>query len=83
MNFIQKTSIKNEFSVLNINQNNFFYIINSKIRTCICSVSMTDAFYKHQDVVLIKFHIVILNFLSSFIPDDRIIFTYIALGEYP
>ncbi|CAG8519496.1 1310_t:CDS:2 [Funneliformis caledonium] len=35
---------------------------------------------KYQRAVLVKFHILMLNFLLSLTPDDRIIYAYVALG---
>ena len=80
-NFIQKTSVENEFSVLSTSQDDLFYTVNSEIGACTCPVGMTGAPCKHQGAVVMKFHVAILNFLPSFTPDDRINFTYIALGK--
>ena len=81
MNFIQQTSVENEFLVLSTSQYNLFYIVNSEIGTCTCSVGMNGAPCKHQGAVAMKFHIRILNFFPSLTPDDRMVFTYIAFGE--
>ena len=74
--------MKNEFSVLSTSQDGLFYTVNSEIGACTCPVGMTGAPCKHQGAVAMKFHIAILNFLPSYTPNDRIIFTYIALGKY-
>lgn len=81
VNFIQQTSVENEFSVLSTSQYNLFYIVNSEIGTCTCPVGMNGAPCKHQGAVAMKFHIRILNFFPSLTPDDRMVFTYIAFGE--
>ncbi|CAG8808027.1 11770_t:CDS:2, partial [Racocetra persica] len=81
MNFVQQTGVENEFLVLSTSQNNLFYIVNSEIGTCTCPMGMNGAPCKHQGAVAMKFHVRILNFLPSLIPSDRMIFTYIALGQ--
>ncbi|RIB12588.1 hypothetical protein C2G38_13360 [Gigaspora rosea] len=48
MDSIRKTSIKNGFLVLSTKQNDLFYTVNSKIRTCTCQVGATGASCKHQ-----------------------------------
>src|SRR5436190_4260153 len=65
-NFIQKTSVENEFSVLSTSQDDLFYTVNSEIGAYTCPVGMTGAPCKHQGAVAIKFHVAILNFLPSF-----------------
>jgi len=80
-NSIQKTTIKDEYLVPSTKESGFFYIVNSAIGTCSCPVGITGSPCKHQGAVLMKFHIAILNFIPSLTPNDRMIFTYIALGK--
>ena len=73
----------NKFLVPSTKQNTgLFYIVNSEIGTCSCAVRISGAPCKHQRAVSIKFCISIFNFVLSLTPDDRIIYTYIALGRY-
>jgi len=81
-NGIQKTDVENEYLVPSTKQNhNLFYIINSELETCSCPVGISDAPCKHQGAVSMKFHISMFNFISSLMPEDRITYTYIALGK--
>ncbi|CAG8836584.1 28514_t:CDS:2, partial [Gigaspora margarita] len=79
MDSIRKTSVENEFLVLSTKQNDLFYTVNSEIGTCTCQVGATGAPCKHQGAIAMKFHIKMLNFLPSLTPDDRMVYTYIAL----
>ncbi|GBB89645.1 hypothetical protein RclHR1_01640007 [Rhizophagus clarus] len=56
------------------------YVVNSEIGVYSYHVGMSGAPCKHQGAVLVKYHISIFNFIPSFVPDDRMIYTYIALG---
>ncbi|GES84202.1 hypothetical protein GLOIN_2v1883854 [Rhizophagus clarus] len=78
--FIQKSTISNEFFVPSIQNNEFFYIVNSKIGVCTCLVGMNGAPCKHQGAVVMKFHISMFNFIPSLMANDRKIYSYIALG---
>ncbi|SRR6266498_5143110 len=80
-NDIQKTNIKNEFLVPSTKNNSVLYIVNSEIGMCSCPVDMSDASYKHQGAVSIKFHISMFNFILLLTLDDHIIYIYIALGK--
>jgi len=80
-NSIQQTTIENEYLVPSTGELDLFYVVNSAIGTCSCPVGMTGAPCKHQGAVAIKFHIATLNFIPSLNPNDRMIFTYIALGK--
>jgi len=81
MNTIQKSSLENEFYVESVQNTNTFYIVNSEIGICICLISMMGAPCKHQDAVLVKFHISIFNFLSSLTSNDRMIYAYVTLSK--
>ncbi|CAB4439790.1 unnamed protein product [Rhizophagus irregularis] len=78
-NAIQKTGIENEFLVPST-KNTGFYLVNSVLGTCSCPVGLTGAPCKHQGAVAMKFCIAIFNFIPSLKPDDRMIYSYIALG---
>jgi len=81
-NAIQKTNVKNEFLVPNIKKNTeLFYIINSEIGICFYSIRISDTSCKHQEAVLVKFHISIFNFIPSLTLNDHIIYAYIAFGK--
>ncbi|CAB4444908.1 unnamed protein product [Rhizophagus irregularis] len=58
-----------------------FYVVNSAIGSCSCPVGMTGTPCKHQGVVSMKFHVASLNFIPSLTPNDRMVFTYVALGH--
>jgi hypothetical protein len=81
-NSIQPTTIENEYLVQSTKkESGLFYIVNSAIGTCSCPVGITGAPCKHQGAVAIKFHIAILNFIPSLTPNDRMVYSYIALGK--
>ena len=80
-NSIQQTTVENEYLVPSTKDPAHFYIVNNAIGVCSCPVGMTGAPCKHQGAVAIKFHIATLNFIPSLNPNDRMIFTYIALGK--
>ena len=81
-NEIQRTNVANEFLVPSTKQDTgFFYTVNSEIGTCSCAVGISGAPCKHQGAVSIKFCISMFNFVPSLTPDDRMIYTYIALGR--
>jgi len=82
MNAIQKSSIENKFFVLNLQNADLFYIVNSGIGTCTYPIGITGALCKHQGAVLVKFHILMFNFLPSLISKECMIYAYITLGEY-
>ncbi len=82
-NSIQQSAIENKYLVLSTNEeSNLIYIVNSAIKTCSCPVRMSSAPCKHQGVVAAKYHIGMINFLPSLIPNNRMIFSYIASGKY-
>ncbi|CAG8845869.1 15875_t:CDS:2, partial [Gigaspora margarita] len=54
------------------------YNVNSAIGTCDCPIGMSGALCKHQGAVAMKYHIRIINFLPSLMPNDRMTFSYIA-----
>ncbi|CAG8782326.1 11966_t:CDS:2, partial [Dentiscutata erythropus] len=54
------------------------YYVNSIIGTCDCFIGLTGALCKHQGAVAMKYHIRIINFLLSLIPNDHMTFLYIA-----
>ena len=82
-NSIQATAVENEYLVPSTKkESGLFYIVNSAIGVCSCPVGMTGALCKHQGAVAMKFHISILNFIPSLTPNDRMVYTYIALGKY-
>ncbi|CAG8843645.1 24720_t:CDS:2, partial [Racocetra persica] len=79
---IQKTNIDNEFLVPSTKQTNgLFYIVNSKIGTCSCSIRITSTSCKHQGAALMKFYVSTFNFIPSLTLNDRITYTYIAFGN--
>lgn len=80
-NSIQQTTIENEYLVPSTKELGLFYVVNSAIGICSCPVGITGAPCKHQGAVSMKFHITTLNFIPSLNPNDRMIFTYIALGK--
>ena len=81
--FIQQSAIKNKYLVLSTNkESNLIYIVNSIIRTYSYLVGMFDTSYKHQGAITAKYHIEIINFLPSLIPNDRMVFSYIASDKY-
>ena len=57
------------------------YTVNSIIGVCTCPVGISGASCKHQEAVAIKFHIAIFNFLPSLTPNNRMLYSYIALGK--
>ncbi|PKY33800.1 hypothetical protein RhiirB3_453013 [Rhizophagus irregularis] len=61
-------------------QKHFDLLWECAIGTCSCHVGMTGAPCKHQGAVSVKFHISNFNFLPSLTPNDRMIYSYIALG---
>ncbi|CAG8733474.1 7775_t:CDS:1, partial [Funneliformis caledonium] len=78
-NSIQRTDVEYEFLVQSTRQNtNLIYIINSEIRMYSCITSMFSASCKHQGAVAMKYHIAIFNFLPSLIPDNRMLYAYVA-----
>ncbi|GBC01669.1 hypothetical protein RclHR1_04290005 [Rhizophagus clarus] len=80
-NGILETNVMNEFLVQSTSQDSgTFYVVNSEFGTCSCPVGISGAPCKHQGAVSMKFHISMFNFIPSLTPDDRIIYTYIALG---
>ena len=81
-NEIRETNVTNEFLVPSTQQNsNLFYVVNNEIGTCSCPVGISGAPCKHQGAVSVKFCISTFNYIPSLTPDDRILYTYIALGE--
>jgi len=80
-NEIQKTSVANEYLVPSAEQSGLFYIVNCEFGTCSCHVGISGAPCKHQGAVSMKFHISTFNFVPSLTPDDRITYTYVALGK--
>ena len=81
-NLIQKTNVDFEFLVPSQSNPDLFYIVNTAIGACTCPVGKTGGPCKHQGAVAIKFHIAMLNFIPSLTPNDRMVFSYIALGKY-
>ena len=81
MDTIQKSRVENEFFVASMQDANISYIVNTEIETCTCPIGMTSAPCKHQGAVSIKFHISTFNFLPSSTSNDRMLYTYIALGK--
>jgi hypothetical protein len=55
--------------------------MNSEFGTCTCPIGISGAPYKHQGAVTMKYHIAILNFILSLMPEDRIVYAYVALGK--
>jgi len=80
-NSIQKTTVNNEFFVPSTQITGFFYTVNSEIGVCTCPVGMSGAPCKHQGAVAMKFHISMFNFIPSLTANDRMIYSYIALGK--
>ncbi len=81
-NAIQKTNVKNKFLVPSTKENTgLFYIVNSEIEVCFYPIEMSDALYKYQGAVSVKFHILIFNFILSLILNNHIIYAYIALSK--
>ncbi|GBB99478.1 hypothetical protein RclHR1_35340001 [Rhizophagus clarus] len=80
-NFINKTGVRNEFSVQSTRKDDLFYIVNSEIGTCTCPVGVSGAPCKHQGAVAMKYHIAILNFIPSLTPQDRMVYAYVTLEE--
>lgn len=76
---IQQTTIENEYLVPNTRESGVFYVVNSVIGTCSCFVGITGTPCKHQGAVSVKFHIPNFNFLPSLTPNDRIVYSYIAI----
>ena len=62
-------------------ESGLYYVVNSEYGTYSCPVGILGAPCKHQGVVSIKFHISMFNFIPSLTPDDRITYTYIAIGK--
>ena len=81
-NSIKQTALENEFLVPSTQDSSQFYTVNSSIGTCSCPVGMTGAPCKHQGAVSVKFHIANFNFLPSLTPNDRMVYSYIAIGKY-
>ena len=79
-NAIQKSGVKNEFFVPSAQIPGRFYTVNSEICTCTCPVGINGTPCKHQGAVSAKFYISIFNFLPSLTPNDRMIYSYIALS---
>ncbi|EXX62115.1 uncharacterized protein OCT59_026461 [Rhizophagus irregularis] len=77
---IQQTTIKNEYLVPSTRELGVFYVVNSIIGTCSCPVKITGAPCKHQGAVSVKFYITNFNFLPSLTPNDRMVYSYIAVG---
>ena len=83
-NSIQQTTIENEYLVPSTKESGVFYVVNSAVGTYSCPVRITGAPCcpcKHQGTVSVKFHIANFNFLPSLTPDDRMIYSYIAVGK--
>jgi len=81
-NGIQTTNVANEYLVPSTRQESgLFYVVNSEFGTCSCPVGMSGASCKHQEAVSMKYHISMFNFIPSLMPDDRILYTYIAIGK--
>ncbi|CAG8817871.1 4126_t:CDS:1, partial [Dentiscutata erythropus] len=79
INSIKKTSVANEFLVQSTRQDNIYYVINSGMGVCTCPVGASGTPCMHQGAVAIKYHIAMFNFIPSLIPEDHIIYSYIAL----
>ncbi|PKY53879.1 hypothetical protein RhiirA4_426357 [Rhizophagus irregularis] len=80
-NAIQQTAIESEYLVPSTKDPSLFYVVNSAIGSCSCPVGMTGTPCKHQGAVSMKFHVASLNFIPSLTPNDRMVFTYVALGH--
>ena len=80
-NSIQKTAVNNEFLVPSVQDIRISYIVNSEIRICTCLVGISDASYKHQNAVVMKYYIVMLNFIPLLILKDHMIYGYVALSK--
>jgi hypothetical protein len=80
-NSIQRTTIENEYLVLSTKDMACFYVVNTAIGTCSCPVGMTGVPCKHQGAVFVKFYISNFNFLPSLTPNNRMIYSYIALDK--
>jgi len=80
-NSIQKFAVNNEFLVSNMQDIRISYIVNSEIRVCTCPMGISDASCKHQDVVVVKYHIAMLNFIPSLTPGDHMIYDYVTFGK--
>jgi hypothetical protein len=81
-NEIWETNVTNEFLVPSTKQStNSFYIVNIEIGTCSCAVGISGTPCKHQRAVSVKFGISTFNYIPSLTPDDRMLYTYIALGK--
>ncbi|CAB4494576.1 unnamed protein product [Rhizophagus irregularis] len=77
---IQQTTIKNKYLIPSTRELGVFYVVNSIIGTCSCPVEITGAPCKHQGAVSVKFYITNFNFLPSLTPNDRMVYSYIAVG---
>jgi hypothetical protein len=55
--------------------------VNTEIGAYTCPVCISGGPYKHQGAVAMKFHIAILNFIPSLIPNDHMVYGYITLGK--
>ena len=78
---IQKTNVEFEFLVPSKSNPGLFYIVNTAIGACTYPVGISGGPCKHQGAVAIKFHIVMLNFIPSLTPGDRMKYGYIALDK--
>ena len=79
--FIQKSTVNNEFFVPSTQNSGLFYTVNSEIGVCTCPVGISGGSCKHQGAVAMKFHISMFNFIPSLTANDRMIYCYIALGK--
>ena len=74
--------MENEYLVQSIRQDtSLVYIVNNVIGMYTCPIDMSDAPCKHQEAVVIKFHIASFNFLPSLILEDRMLYAYITLDK--
>jgi len=73
--------VENEYLIPSMKDVSFIYTVNSIIGVCIYPVGMSGVSCKHQEAVAIEFHITIFNFLPSLIPNNYMLYSYIALGK--
>jgi len=79
---IQSTTVENEYLVPSIKkESDLVYIVNSAIGICSCPIGISEAPCKHQDAVAARYHIGIINFLPLLLPNDRMVFSFIASGK--
>ncbi|CAG8491235.1 35784_t:CDS:2, partial [Racocetra persica] len=67
---IQYDNINNIYFIPSATINNKYYIVDSSIGTCTCSMALGGSPCKHQAVVAIKYHSGSFNYIAALTLED-------------